>query len=171
MNIKGLRTLNLLGTILFCLIGNLLAFVYYYNSFVTYRVFGEDVTICTILYLIWVCIILAFTVLFYKYTVLGLDNEEYQMAKRWTLVGVIVGFIGGIIPLIIFILSYASFDDAIRSQEMDQRYFYYPQQIGHFRYCNNCRRQIPFDSKLCPYCGVQQMPSPSYNRPQYFPPR
>jgi hypothetical protein len=72
------------------------------------------------------------------------------------LIGIIVGFAGGIIPLIIFIISYASFDGAIRTQQYGQmQYGYQPYPIPT-RYCIKCKRQIPPDSRLCPYCGALQ---------------
>jgi hypothetical protein len=31
-----------------------------------------------------------------------------------------------------------------------------PPQQSQIRLCNSCRREIPTDSRLCPYCGLQQ---------------
>ncbi len=171
MDIKGLRTLNLVGTILYGLIGFLLASVYYYQIYEVYTHFDKDLTECTTILLIWLSLIIIFSNLLYLKTVVALDRGNYKTAKQWTLVGIIIGFMGGIIPLIIFIISYASFDDAIRTQFYGPVYHYYPQPQSQVRYCNNCRKQIPFDSKLCPYCGEQQAPIQPYHKPPPPPPR
>jgi len=169
MDIKGLRTLNLVGTILYCLIGSFLAFVYYYETYSVYTIFNRDITGCTISLIIWISILISFTIELFMKTVVGLDRGDYKTAKQWTLVGIIVGFMGGIIPLIIFIISYVSFDDAVRTQQFGPPYYSYYQQPGQLRYCISCRKQIPVDSRLCPYCGRQQLPIHSYPTPP--PPR
>ena len=160
MDIKGLRALNLIGTILFALIGCLLPVSYSVGTLVFYN------NTCRTILFVWFCIILIFALLFYRFTVIGLDRGEYKAVKQWTLVGIIVGFMGGIIPLIIFIVSYVSFDDAVRNQFYGPVYHYYPQPQSQIRYCNSCREQIPVDSRLCPYCGEQLAPMRSKrNRP------
>jgi hypothetical protein len=170
MDVKGLRTLNYIGTTLFGLIGGLLAFINYYNYVSSISFVEKDVSVCKILTIIWFCILISFTILLYKYAVYSLDRGEYRTAKTWTLIGVFVGFVGGIIPLIIFIISYVSFDDAIRTQQLDQTQYSHSQQISEIRYCNSCRRQIPIDSNLCPYCGVQQSPIHPHRKPPPPPP-
>lgn len=160
MDIRGLRTLNLLGTISFCLIGFLLASAQLYQIItIAYHFPDSDFSICMGLLALWYCIIIVFTICLYNYTVLGLDRGNYKVAKQWTLIGIFVGFAGGLIPLIIFIISYVSFDDAIR---IAHSYPLYPQPAP-IRFCISCKRQIPLDSKLCPYCGVKQsaIPPPS----------
>jgi hypothetical protein len=133
MDVRGLRTLNLVGTILFCVIGLLIVSAYYYQLTrysearneireMMSQEGGSDSTresqysVCMGLLLLWLCIIIIFTLLLLNYTVFGLDRGNYSSAKSWTLVGIIVGFAGGIIPFIIFIISYVSFDDAVRSK-------------------------------------------------------
>ena len=166
MNLKGLRTLNLIGVILFCIIGSLLALVNYYQYYEVATHFNEDLTQCNMIFIIWIMIIILFTPLLYRYTVVALDRGEYKTAKSWTVVGIVIGFAGGIIPLVIFIVSFASFDDAVRSSQYGRPNYYPSPPPSQIRYCNRCRRPIPFDSKLCPYCGVQQPPMP----PPYPPP-
>jgi hypothetical protein len=175
MDIKGLRTLNLVGTILFCIIGIVLVSAQYYQLS-QYREVQREIgdlmggtpdsdnsrdseyDFCIGLLILWLFIILIFTTLLFNYTVKGLDRGNYKAAKGWTLVGIIVGFAGGIIPLIIFIISYVMFDDAIRTEQFGRTYYGYPHPPYQFKDCNNCKKQIPSDSKLCPYCGVQQSP-------------
>ncbi len=189
MDIKGLRTLNLVGTILFCIIGITLVSVQYYQLYLyreAQREIGDLIggvggalesdnsrdskyAFCIGLLILWLFIIIIFTILFYIFIVKGLDRGNYKAAKEWTLVGIIVGFAGGIVPFIIFIISYVSFDGAIRNKQLDQTQYSYSQQFGQARYCKSCRKQIPFDSNLCPYCGVQQSPLNPYRKPPPLP--
>jgi hypothetical protein len=164
MDIKGLRTLNLIGTILYGLIGTLLVLAYYYQTYDIYSHFNQDLTGCTIVLIIWLFILFTFSILLYQKTVVGLDRGEYKTVKQWTLVGVIIGFMGGIIPLIIFIVSYVSFDEAIRTQQYNQASLHSHPQQKQGRYCNFCKRQIPNDSRLCPYCGRTQLRNSSGQR-------
>jgi heme/copper-type cytochrome/quinol oxidase subunit 2 len=157
MDIKGLRNLNQVGISLFLFIGFLLAGSQWYQMSRYQRVLPEeDYSGCFTLIMIWMIILVVFSVLLYKYTVLELDKGNYTTAKSWTIVGIIVGFAGGIIPLIIFIVSYVSFDDAVRTA----KYGPMPPAIPPFptpvRYCIECKRLIPPDSRICPYCGVSQ---------------
>ena len=161
MDIKGLRTLNLIGTILFAIIGSIMVLVYtmwvniiFNRTILTSTASDSGYNTCVVLIFIWFSILFIFESLLYKYTVIALDLGNYKQAKRWTLVGIIVGFAGGIVPLIIFIISYVSFDEAIRNQPKVHQY-----PSGN-RYCNRCGKKIPFDSKLCPYCGLKQLPFP-----------
>lgn len=107
MDMHGLRTLNLIGSLSFMLIGSLLAITQSTNIFM----FPDS--IFTPLFLIWIALIFIFGILIYRYTVLGLDRNESDLAKKWTLFGIIIGFMGGIIPQALFILSYVSFDNAV----------------------------------------------------------
>jgi hypothetical protein len=167
MDVKGLRTLNLVGTILYGLIGTLLVSVYYYQAYRVSTHFDRDMTQCTMIFIIWLVMLTFFTILLYINTVAALGRGNYKTAKRWTLVGIIIGFMGGIIPLIIFIISYVSFDEAIRPKQFGHPQMGYYPPPGQVRFCDRCRKQIPFDSKLCPYCGVQQTaPRPPQAPPQ-----
>jgi hypothetical protein len=116
----------------------------------------SEYNLCIGVLIVWLMIILIFTPLFYKYTVRDLDRGNYKVAKNWTLIGIIVGFAGGIIPLIIFIVSYASFDGALRTQQYGQMQYGYQPYPTPNRYCSECKKQIPPDSRLCPYCGAHQ---------------
>jgi hypothetical protein len=86
--------------------------------------------ICMIVVLVWILISLFITYLLYVNTVLGIDHGDYKRAKRWTLIGTVfsiflVPFTVGIITLIIFLISYVSFDDALRPK-MYYPHPYYP---------------------------------------------
>ncbi len=165
MDIKGLRTLNHIGTFLFRLIGCVIPLPILVGS-----IFNENY-VCISYVIIWIILILITAELLFRFTVVGLDRGNYESAKFWTMIGIFVGIAGGIIPIIIFIISYVSFDDAIRTQQYGPAYQGYYRQPSPLKYCNSCRRQIPFDSKLCPYCGVRQITMKPYNKPPPPPPK
>jgi hypothetical protein len=159
MDIKGLRTLNHIGVFLFRLIGCIIPLPLLVGS-----IFFRSYVVMSIA-IIWIILILITAEILFRFTVVGIDRGNYGSAKFWTLIGIFVGIAGGIIPIIIFIISYVSFDEAIRTQIYGPHYYGYYQQPSSIKNCNGCRRQIPFDSKLCPYCGVQQIPMRPYNQP------
>jgi Na+/proline symporter len=178
MDIKGLRNLNLIGIIILCLFGLLFGYVvisslfdYFTNPPSQLGYSTEQSIRYTTLLIIFLSIYILIPVLLYKFTVRGLDRGEYKSVKRWTFLGIFLGFFGGVIPPILFIVSYVSFEDAIRSQQNNHAHQNsYPRQI-QARICNFCRRQIPNDSRLCPYCGRTQLrktkdtrPPPSFKR-------
>jgi hypothetical protein len=158
MDIKGLRTLNRIGVFLFRLIGCIIPLPLLVGSIKTENYVWMGYAI------IWICLILITAEVLYRFTVISIDRGNYQSAKFWTLIGIFVGVVGGIIPIIIFIISYVSFDDAIRTLYYSPNYQGYYQQLNPIKYCNSCGRQIPFDSKLCPYCGVHQSPINPHKR-------
>jgi len=124
MNIKNLRKMNLIGTILFGLIGSgiiivILWSIYDFRTNIP-KQFGNSLEFSNniiILLILLLSIYIIFSILFYRYTVIGLDRNEYKLAKRWTLIGAIMGLIiGYIIPFIIFVISYRSFNEVINDQ-------------------------------------------------------
>jgi hypothetical protein len=125
-------------------------------------------TICAT---IWLSVIFILGFLLFRYTVIGLDRGEYDKAKTWTLIGAIVGLLGGIIPFIVFIISYVSFDDAVQTYQMDKTLYENTQKQTQIRFCSGCRRKIPFDSRLCPYCGVRTSPTHPLRKTRPLPPR
>lgn len=92
---------------------------------------------CMIGLLCWLVISIVITYLLFVNTVLGLDRGEYEKAKRWTLIGMIfsiflIFFSVGIITLIIFLISYVSFDDALRPKlYYPPPYYAYPPQYPY----------------------------------------
>lgn len=158
MDIKGLRTLNHIGVFLFRLIGCIIPLPILVGSYKSENYVWMSYAI------IWIILILITAELLFRFTVVGIDRGNYESAKFWTMIGIFVGVAGGIIPIIIFIISYVSFDDAIRAQQYGPAHYGYPQQPSPIKYCNSCRRQIPFDGKLCPYCGVRQITMQPYNK-------
>jgi hypothetical protein len=169
MDVKGLRTLNLVGTILFCVIGLLIVSAYYIQltrysearNEIEHMLSPEggpdstresEYSFCKGLLLLWLCIIIIFTLLLLNYTVFGLDRGNYTKAKSWTLIGIIVGFAGGILPLIIFIISYVSFDDAVRSKVMPP----YPYQ--------QAEPSGPGEALFCRFCGKPMKYVEEYKR-------
>jgi len=43
-----------------------------------------------------------------------------------------------------------------QQQELSNQILEHLQQQPQSRQCNSCKKQIPIDSKLCPYCGLEQ---------------
>lgn len=119
LDIKDLRRMNLVGTVFFALFGGMVVYGYFYSAYRMQKEFPDyyDLSSNMRIIIIWLLIIVIFTFLLYKFTVKGLDRGNYKAAKRFTLVGIIVGIAGGVIPTIIFIKSYVSFDDAIKHRK------------------------------------------------------
>jgi uncharacterized membrane protein len=136
MDIKGLRTLNLVGTVLFCILGIISAAMIYIRTYLYMSApipwegpFGSSESngvsdsqffSLMMLVILWLCVIIILTIILYIYTVKGLDRRRYKDAKFWTLIGCIFGLAGGIIPFIIFLISYVSFDDAVRTHRLNR---------------------------------------------------
>ena len=127
MGVKNLRNMNLTGIILLALFGGLLIISNYYTIHrytVEFPEYYED-SLCMALLLIWTLIIILFSILLYNFAVLGLDRGNYRSAKHWTLIGIFAGFSGGIFPSIFFIISYVSFDAAIREEQFRKAQYRY----------------------------------------------
>lgn len=173
------------GTILFALFGiGLPLFYFYYFSTLYIRYsfspFYEYMSICLTVLVVWMIIITILTYLLYQNTVLGLDRGDYEAAKRWMMIGAVVGFIfaGGIVTLIIFLIAFVSADQAIWS-----RYYYpppgyyyptpvyygshpmpspqYPSPVTKPRHpvswspCPKCAKKVASNWLTCPYCSVK----------------
>jgi hypothetical protein len=54
--------------------------------------------------------------------IIGINKRIYDTAKKWILIGMLFGLVVGIIPFIIFLISYVSFDDALKNSD-DYRQF------------------------------------------------
>jgi hypothetical protein len=179
VDIKGLRTLNLAGTILFGLFGigiPLLYFFYLYVSSYSYMFFPyrRDLTFCYSILIIWLVIVIFLTIFLYRNTVKGLDRGDYNSAKRWMIIGAIAGFIStglsaiGLITFLIFLIAFVSADEAIRSS-------YYPPPPRNYQYpstpqygpqpppqystaearwspCPSCGKKVASSWIACPYC-------------------
>ena len=184
MDIKGLRTLNLIGTILFGIFSILLPIIYLPILFFISTIENNQFTfVCMSIIICWIIFIIYLVYQLYKNTVLGLDLGNFEAAKRWTLYGALMGLFlgGGLLTLIVFLISYASFDEAIRPK------YYYPPP-GYYPYqqppgygppnpqppgygppnpqyprqrpqapvssgeCPSCRRPVQANWKYCPTC-------------------
>ena len=130
MDIHGLRTMNLVGTIIFGIFGVLMPlFIALFFGFMLW-IFPSGAlsavffTIC----LAWIIVVVFLTYQLYENTVIGLDRGNFAQVKRWTLIGMICGFIfaGGILTFILFLISYISIDDAIWPK------FYGPPPFGYY---------------------------------------
>jgi hypothetical protein len=157
MDIKGVRTLNLVGTIFFALFGIGMPLYYISISFFFFYAMPYDsdfIIICYTAIVGWIVFIMFLTYMLYNKTVLGLDRHEYEDAKKWMLVGAILGFFfaGNVLTLIIFLVSIVSIDDALRP-----RYYYPPP--GYYPYPPG-------------YPQDQYYPPPQeYPQNQYYPPQ
>ena len=113
-------------------------------------------SLCLTVLCVWIIIIAFLAFKIYQNTVLGLDRGDFLTAKNWTLYGAIIGFIfGGFnwIILIIFLISYVSFDDAL----FPKPYYYappgyYPYQPP-YSYGPPYPPQQPTGINPCPRCG------------------
>ncbi len=134
MDLHGIRTLNLVATILFGIVSVIIPMIYFPVFGFMFFMSGNSLlsSVCFVILLVWIIGMILLTYYMFTNTVRTIDNGEYDIAKRWTLYAAIKGFIFGlgsvgIIVLILFIISYVSFDEAIRRQFYLQTYGYYPQ--------------------------------------------
>jgi hypothetical protein len=115
MEIKGLQRINLLGIILFVIIGCLIALRFNFEDDSSSQ---STYYIQLFIRILWLSVVLIIASLLIKNTVLGLGQGKYETAKRWTQIGIIFGFAGGPIPAVIFIYSYISIDDVIKPKRI-----------------------------------------------------
>jgi hypothetical protein len=163
MDIRSLRTLCLVGTVLFGIFGIIIP-VFYFIMFLPFIGFmfsesgsGDYIMFCSIILLCWIIVIVFLVYMLYQNTVLGLDRKDYVVAKRWMMIGAICGFVfgGGVITLVIFLIAYISIDDAIKAMYYypPPAYYPYPPQYGQYP----PQPQYPAPNiKLksrCPKCG------------------
>lgn len=168
MDIRGIRTLNLVGTIVFAIFGLAVPIIYsFLFGLIWWFAPGEGIfTVCVAILLAWIAVIAFLTYSLYNNTVVGLDRSNFQAAKRWTLIGAIMGFIfaGGIITFVIFIISYVSFDDAVWPKP-----YYYPPP-GYYPYPPPYPYGPPYPPQQptginpCPNCGQPLRYITKYNK-------
>lgn len=161
MDIRGLRSLNLVGTIFFGLFGILMPlFYFFWLGFIFWMAPDQGFfTVCLAILAAWIAVIALITYNLYNNTVLGIDRGDFQNAKKWTLFGAIIGFIfaGGIITFLIFLISYISFDEAVWPKPYyypppgyypyPPQYYgpqYPPQPMGQTSLCPNCRQPLRY---------------------------
>ena len=158
MNIHDIRTLNLVGTILLLIFGIIIPIIYlFWFGFIFWmaRPDGIYISLCLIILFVWIMVVAFFGFKIYQNSVLGIDREDFQTAKNWTLYGAIIGFIfGGFnwIILIIFLISYLCFDDALYPKHYyyPPPYYPYPPQ---YPYGPIHSLQYPIPSYPCTTCG------------------
>jgi hypothetical protein len=115
VDIKDIRRVNLVATIFFALFGGIGIASNFYNYYRFKEEFPEyEYSIEYNILIIWLILIIVFTILLYMGTVFSLDRGKYRITKFCMLIGIFVGWIGLIIPSLAFIKSYRSFDDAFR---------------------------------------------------------
>ncbi len=158
MDIHGLRTLNLVATVIFVIFSFLIPIILlivFGFAFLLSPVTGYFI-ICIAILLVYIVLIGFFAHLLYQNAVLGLDRGDFEKAKKWTLYGMIVGFFfgGTWITLIIFLISYVSFDEAI----WPKTYYYppptYPHQAPQYAGYPYPPQQ-PLPTYPCTTCGGQ----------------
>ncbi len=156
MDIHNIRTLNLVGTIVFVIFGVIFPIIglFVFGFAFLLAPVGGLFLICFTILLIYIILIGFFAHRLYHNAVLGLDRGDFETAKKWTLYGAVIGFIfgGGWIALILFLISYISFDDALRPKPYyyPPPYYPYPPQ---YPYGPPYSPQYPMPSYPCTTCG------------------
>lgn len=157
MDIRGIRNLNLAGTIIFGIFGVVIPMFYLFGfGFIFWMVReGGFLEVCVAILITWIIVIGFLSYHLYLNTVVGLDRGNFEAAKRWILIGAVMGFIfaGGIITFVIFLISYVSFDDAVWPKP-----YYYPPP-GYYPYPPPYPYGAPYPAQQptginpCPNCG------------------
>ena len=165
MDIHGIRTLNLVGTIIFAAYSLIVPIigVFIFGFLVFLAPFNELSLICFAILLLWIVLIGFFTFKLYDNTVSGLDRGEYETAKRWIVYGAVMGFIfgGGWITLILFLISYISFDEAVWPRYYYPSPYYYPYPPAN---PYGPSYQQPAQNYPCTNCGQPSRYMPEYQR-------
>jgi hypothetical protein len=172
MELKGVRTLNLIGTIIFPIfsIGIVVIYIPFFLPLPGLRI-EEFFNICFSFALVWIVVIIFFTYMLYRNTVAGLDKGDFRRARQWSLFGMFSGFLlgGGPIVVIIFFTSYSFIDDVTRPRYYRPPPGFYPPPYGfggpyqrppmpYSQYptygmsCPNCGKPIEENWKYCPSC-------------------
>jgi len=130
MELSTVRSLNVVGCILFGIFGVLIsAYIGFWLSFLFWIPFGREDTsfstfamVCFTILILYIFLIVFLAITLYRNTVRTIDEGDFVKAKRWTLYGAILGMFlgGGILTFLLFILSYVFFDEALAPK------YYYP---------------------------------------------
>jgi hypothetical protein len=165
MDLKGIRTLNLIGTILFPLFSFGIVLIYLpFFLFTPGFQIDEFFNLYFGFAAVWIVIIIFLTYMLYHNTVEGLDRKQFHQAKRWSLVGTFSGFFlgGGPIVVIIFYVSYTVIHEEMHPRFRFPPFGYYPpprsygspyqpyQQPPQYR---KPYSQYPTYGMSCPNCG------------------
>jgi hypothetical protein len=83
---------------------------------------------CLSFIIAWAILITYLGAKLYINTIQGIDQRRYDDVKKWTIIGMVVGFLfaGGIISFIIYLVSLISIDEAIRIEYYGYSYPPYP---------------------------------------------
>lgn len=131
MDLGTIRMLNLAGSIIFGIFG-ILTPLLYLGVFGMAFVMGTETglfAVCLTVIIAWIIVVAYLTYMLHRNTVVELDKGNYEVVKRWTMYGMIIGFLlgGGIITFALFLISYISIDDALRPKYPGYPpYPYYP---------------------------------------------
>ena len=121
MHIKDIRRMNLVGTIFFALFGYIMVLgvigIMIQNLRNYPRGYVYDYYPALRLAIVLFCFFTIFTLLLYRYTVTALDRGNYKVVKWFTLIGIIVGWIGIILPSIAFYKSYKALNNFIDNKK------------------------------------------------------
>lgn len=172
MDVKGIRTLNLIGTILFALFSIAMPMIYIpFILFVSFNENNDFMLVFLTIMICWIIFIIYITCMLYRNTVLGMDLGHFEEAKKWVLYGIVLAIVPAfnLIVLIIFLVSYVSIEDAIRPKYYPPPPGYYPpppyyetayhptgpqyqqsSQVSGF--CPKCRRPVEANWKYCINC-------------------
>lgn len=135
MDLGTVRTLNVVGTVLFGIMTMLapvagffwIGMVFFWSPDTSYLI------LCLTGILAWIIIFGFLTYKLYQNTVVSLDKRNYTLAKQWTLYGVIMGAVLGFLftpaflILIVFLLAYMGIEGELRPKYWGYPpYPYYP---------------------------------------------
>jgi len=129
MDMASIRTMNVVGTILFGLITMLSPVIgfFWVGLMMFWSPDTEYLILCFTGIIAWIIIFGFITYKLYQNTVVSLDKGNYALAKQWTLYGVVMGAILGFLftpaflILIVYVLAYVGIDSA-----MKPKYYGYP---------------------------------------------
>ena len=135
MDLANVRTMNVVGTILFGIITMLapVAVFFWLGILLFWSPDTSFFILCMTGIVAWIIIFGFITYLLYKNTVKSLDERDYERAKQWTLYGVVMGvvlgflFTPGFLIFIPFLLGYFGLESALRPNYWGcPSYPYYP---------------------------------------------
>ncbi len=135
MDLGTVRTLNVVGTVLFGILTMLapVAGFFWIGMILFWSPDTSYFILCLTAILAWVIIFGFLTYKLYQNTVVSLDKGNFALAKQWTLYGVIMGVILGILftpaflIFIVFLIAFIALESELRPKYWGYPpYPYYP---------------------------------------------
>ena len=130
MELKSIRTLNLVGTVLLIVFGIIGAIQIMALPSIMDALLATDSAnttelpgfinddVCLIAGLVILVVVLVCGFVFYKKTVVDFDKKKYRSVRIWTFVAAVVSFFtGGIVPFLLYLISAISIKKALQEQK------------------------------------------------------